>query len=216
MKVDKTQAIKNATGYFVYLFLVWGFYRFLFDLPDITEEVIIKPLIWLLPIVYLLKKEGAGVESVGIKAGGIFSSLYFVIFLGAIFALTGAAAHYIKYNGIEFEAFIGNENLVDAILLSFVTAVSEEIAFRGYIYSRLSHGLTGEWAAHIVTAALWVMIHLPIVIIGFKLGVGAVLAYSLLMFVYSIGASFLVRKTGNIFSTIALHVLWQWPIVLFR
>jgi hypothetical protein len=35
----------------------WGCYRFLFKFPDELEELVIKPILWLLPIAYFLKKK---------------------------------------------------------------------------------------------------------------------------------------------------------------
>ena len=54
--INKTTAIKNATMFAAYLFIVWGFYRLIFKLPDEVEELVLKPLIWLVPLVFLLKK----------------------------------------------------------------------------------------------------------------------------------------------------------------
>ena len=56
-KVTKTSIVKNVTIYVAYLIVVWAFYRFLFKFPDDVEEFIIKPIVWLVPLIYFVRKE---------------------------------------------------------------------------------------------------------------------------------------------------------------
>jgi len=42
------------------------------------------------------------------------------------------------------------------------------------------------------------------------------LSYLFLVFVFGLGASFVFSRTGNLASSILLHVFWSWPIILFR
>ena len=47
----KEAIIKHITIYAAYILIVWGFYRVLFKLPDNFEETVLKPIIWLLPLI---------------------------------------------------------------------------------------------------------------------------------------------------------------------
>jgi membrane protease YdiL (CAAX protease family) len=38
----------------------------------------------------------------------------------------------------------------------------------------------------------------------------------IVIFLFSIGTTFVFLRTKNIIAPILLHVLWQWPIILFR
>jgi len=71
----KEVAIKHITILATYLLIVWGFYRFLFKLPEEIEELIIKPLVWLLPVFYLLRKEKVGLSSIGVTTKRLFPSI---------------------------------------------------------------------------------------------------------------------------------------------
>jgi len=44
----------------------------------------------------------------------------------------------------------------------------------------------------------------------------ALAAYFLLTTLFGIGSAFVFARTRNVFSSILLHVLWEWPIILFR
>jgi hypothetical protein len=66
---------KNALTVFVYLLLVWGFYRFYFHLPQEIEEVVVKPILWLFPVFYLVKKEKAKLGSLGLTIKKFFPAI---------------------------------------------------------------------------------------------------------------------------------------------
>lgn len=211
----KDTALKNAIYFFVYLFLVWGIYRFLFKLPEDVEELFIKPIVWLVPVFYLLKKEKSKIETIGITLKGVFPSIYLVLILGVLFALEGLLINTIKYQWVHFAANIGGE-FYNALVISMATAISEEIAFRGYVYTRLQHALGGIWTANIVSSVLWSLVHLPISFLWWKFDPISSVAYLFLTFLFGIGSSYVFSRTKNIAAPIFLHFLWEWPIILFR
>lgn len=214
--VAKTTIIKNVTIYSVYLILVWAFYRFLFRLPDQIEEFVIKPIIWLAPLIWFAKKERMGFSSLGLTFKKLFPAVYLSIGLGAIFVAEGLLSNYLKYGGFNFGANIGNNAFIASLGLSFVTAFSEETAFRGYIFGRLLMTLKSELVANIIQTLLWTAIHIPIAFFvwGYNLSQG--LVYLFLTAVFGLGSAFIFARTKNITGSVLLHVLWEWPIILFR
>lgn len=212
----KIDHLKNAISLFAFLFVVWGFYRFLFQLPDEVEELVVKPLIWLGPLFYFLHKEKNGISSLGYSFKNLFSSIYFALGLGVAFAIVGMFVNYLKYGGFDFSANIGAKPLLISLGLSFVTAVVEETVFRGYIFTRLWDALANELRANLLTSVLWATIHLPITIFVWNLNFAGTVTYLLLTTIFGVGAAFIYAKTRNIFSPILLHILWSWPIILFR
>jgi membrane protease YdiL (CAAX protease family) len=77
-------------------------------------------------------------------------------------------------------------------------------------------GLNNDWQANVLVSIGWVLIHVPITIFVLKLAAPAAISYLFLTFVFGLGSAFLYSKTKNIASSIFLHVLWEWPIILFR
>lgn len=216
MKITKETAIIHSTKLAAYLLIVWGFYRFLFRLPEEIEELLIKPLLWLLPVFYFMRKEKTSFSSLGITTRNLFPSLYLSLGLGAFFALEGVLVNVIKYNQIMFDANIGQTALLISLGISFATAVSEELAFRGYLFTRMSYALGSEIKSNLVTSFVWGLIHLPISFLWHELSVSGIAGFFLLTTIFGIGSAFIFSKTRNIFSSILLHVFWSWPIVLFR
>ncbi len=213
---SKTSLIKNVTIYATYLIIFWAFYRFLFKLPDEVEEIVIKPIVWLLPVFYFVKKEGFGLDSIGFTLKNLFPAVYLSLGLGAVFVAEGLLTNFLKYGGFNFGANIGTTPLMLSLGLSFATAFSEETAFRGYIFSRLWVALKNEWTANLITTLLWTGIHVPIAFFIWKLNLMAGVVYLILTAIFGIGSAFIYGKTKNIWGSIFLHVLWEWPIILFR
>jgi membrane protease YdiL (CAAX protease family) len=216
-KVSKIQLVKNVTVYGTYIIVIWGFYRFLFQFPDQIEELVIKPVLWLAPIVYIVfQKEHSKLSSLGFSFRNLFPAIYFSIGLGAIFVIEGLLTNYLKYGGINFAANIGNLPLMTSLGLSFATAFSEETAFRGYVFNRLWLVLKNEWLANIISTLLWTGIHVPIAFFVWKLSLPAGLVYLGLTTIFGLGSAFIFARTKNVWGSIFLHVLWEWPIILFR
>lgn len=212
----KTTLIKHVTSYSVFLLLVWSFYRFLFQLPDQVEELIVKPLVWLMPIFWLTAKEELSLTSLGITFKNLFPSIYLSLGLGAVFVVEAVLTNFLKYGHLNFAANIGNLPLMSSLGISFATAFSEEITFRGYIFGRLNIALKDEWAANITSTIIWTMVHIPIAFFVWKLSLAAGILYLVLTAIFGIGSAFIFGRTKNIVGSILLHVLWEWPIILFR
>lgn len=215
-KVTKTSIVKNVTIYIAYLVVVWAFYRFLFKFPDDVEEFIIKPIVWLVPLIYFVRKEKETINSLGITLKNLFPSIYLSLGLGSVFVIEGLISNYLKYGQLNFAANIGSLPLMTSLGLSFATAFSEETAFRGYIYSRLTMVFRGELVANLIQTLAWTAIHIPIAFFIWDYTVPQAAVYLAITAIFGLGSAFIFSRTKNIFGSILLHVLWEWPIILFR
>jgi len=212
----KEIALKHTITLSAYILVVWGFYRFLFKLPEEIEEVIIKPIIWLLPVFYLVRLEKTKLTSIGITTKNLFPSIYLAIALGVFFAFEGFIINLIKYKGIDFSANIGKTPLYLALIISFVTAASEELTYRGYIFGRLLYVFKSEFWANAVSSLLWALVHVPIAIFWWELNPAGTLGLLILTTIFGIASAIIYARTKNILSSMLLHVFWEWPIILFR
>ncbi len=212
----KTIVIKHVTIYAAYLLVVWGFYRVLFTLPEQVEEIVVKPIVWLIPLIYFLGQEKLGLSSLGVTFKNLFSSVYLSLGLGSIFVIEAIISNYLKYGGFNFGANIGDKTILYALGISLATAISEEIAFRGYLFNRLWSVIKGEWAANLITTVAWTLMHVPMAIFIMKLSPSEILVYLTLVAAFGIGSSFVFARTKNVTASILLHILWSWPIILFR
>lgn len=218
VKVNEIKLLRLVFRYFLFLLLFWGLYRLLFRLPESLEELVLKPFFWLGSLFYLVRKiEKKPLSSLGISSENLFRNLYWGIGLGFLFAIEGFLTNFLKYgqsNLIQLPYNLGQ--FLFALFLSAITAICEELVFRGFFFNRLWRIWKREWLANFVTSIFFIFVHLPIVIFGLHYGFYDVLIYAFLLFLYSLGAGFVFARTENVLSPILLHIFWGWPLVLFR
>jgi len=213
---SKEAALKNSTILAAYLLIVWGFYRILFKFPDNIEDYIIKPVFWLIPVFYLVKKDKLKLSLIGLTWKNLFPSVYSALALGILFTLVGVVINYIKYKGFNFVSNVGPIPFFELLPLTLATGISEEITFRGYIFSRVWLAIGNEWKANIIVSFVWALIHVPVALFWWKLNLSATIGILILTFIFGVGSSYIFARTKNIASSILLHMLWEWPIILFR
>lgn len=216
-----TSKNKNSTRHifavFCFIFAVWAVYRYLpAFLPDWAEEIILKPIIWLPPVFIALKQIGGkGLSALGITGKNLFPSLYWGIGLGLVFAFEGLITNIFKYQGLNLTADVG-QNFLWLFVVSVVTATVEETVFRGFIFNQLARLWQNELTANLISSLLFVMIHLPVGIFTLGYAPLTLSVYLALIFFFAFGSAFVFARTQNLVSSILVHLLWGWPIILFR
>jgi membrane protease YdiL (CAAX protease family) len=212
-------SLKHVFALFSFIFVVWSFYRYLPEiLPLWVEELILKPLIWLVPMFWLVRRiERQPLSSLGLTKKRLFPSIYWGIGLGLVFALEGLLTNIVKYKGLNLISLgYSSATFLGLLAISFVTAFTEETVFRGYLFHRLWQIWQKEWLANIVSSFLFVLIHLPIGVFVLGYNPMVMLAYLFFVFIFAFGSAFVFGRTQNLLASILLHVFWSWPIVLFR
>jgi len=215
----KQLSARHVFSLFCFIFAFWSLYRYFPEiLPRWVEELILKPLIWLLPTFWLvIQIEKESLASLGITKKNLNRALYWGIGLGFVFMAEGLITNIIKYRGLQLpELEYSPLGLVGLVLLSFATAFSEELVFRGYIFARLWRIWKNEWLANLISAFLFSLIHLPIGIFVLGYAPMVMLTYLFLIFIYGFGAAFVFARSGNLISAILMHAFWSWPIIFFR
>jgi len=212
----KEKTVKRVCSLYVFIFILWGFYRFLFLFPEEVEELFFKPLVWLLPTFYLVLKDKEGLSSLGFSSKNLLKSIFLGLLLGIFFVFEGLLAYFLKSYSFSFIKFdLSFKVFAFSLFLSLATAFSEETVFRGYIFSRLCRILNSKWQANFVSSLGWSLVHLPITIFVFHFTFLEVIAFLVLTFVFGLAASFVFSKTQNLVGPLILHVLWALPNTLF-
>jgi len=122
-----------------------------------------------------------------------------------------------KYGGVSFspESFKAVE-LIMLVLISFFTAFSEELVFRGYIMTRLAQGLKNDLMANVLAAVLFALLHIPIAIYVLHYSAVDLLSFEWVMFVLGIVNGYLFSKVRSLAIPVMSHSLWNLAIILFR
>ena len=219
---NKTAQLKHVISYYAFLLVVWGFFRALIRLPEPIEELVLKPLIWILPLVFVLKKEGGGLESLGWTTKGLLKSIFYIVIAGGlIYEGVVISLGLIFEDNLDkinlFTSFGAHKDvLLSGLALSVVTAVIEETVFRGFIFNRLNKIFNNELFANVVSSVAWVLIHMPIFIFVYKLSPDNLVFRGLLSTVFAVASAYLFARTKNIVPSVFLHIFWPWVLILLK
>lgn len=199
------------------VFVVWAMYRLLFRLPVVIEEVVLKGIVFGGPVLWLvLKQNGWTLRKLGMHTEKLFESVYLGLSLGMVLGLVGQIANVLRYGQLSLSGFgVTSESIGSFLLLGLVTAFWESLLFYGFILQALRK-VTDELSAVLVTAVLFVLIHIPALILVQQLTIAGVLLSSIVLLALAWGNGVLYLRMQNLAAPILAHALWGVTVFLFR
>ncbi len=203
------------------IFLVWAFYRAAFFLPETLDEFIIKPLIFVLPVLYVvLLREKKKLDDLGLapKLIGLFHDLYIGVAIGVLFAIEGLVINYLKYGQLSFSPLLASRasgGLGIFFLINLATAVSEEILGRGYMYQRLYKETNNQFGAALSSSFLFLLLHIPILFTRLHLTGTALLIYPVSILLLGITNSYIFSLRKSLVLPILIHAFWNMTVALY-
>ncbi len=215
MKGKNLEPVYQLWGW---ILLVWSLYRYFFKLPEVVDELLAKPLVFVVPVLwYVLKKEKRDVTTLGLTTKHLFTSLYVGLGFGFVFALEGLAANAIKYGKIQINPIAAFEQygLVTILVLSFATAFSEELLNRGFLFRRIWEKSKSLPYASLLSTVLFVLLHVPILVTTLKLQGMTLVLFFVTDFVLGLANSLLYYNTRSLLSPILVHMFWNMTVALY-
>lgn len=188
---------------------VWAAYRYFFRNPEWLDELVFKPIVFLVPVCWFLVKHGGltaaalgfrrSAVSQIIKWGGGFG-LFLVIENIFIWQLRG------KYLQIDLGQILP---LIQVLVISLGTAISEEILYRGFLLERIQKVVPQASLANFINAILFSLAHVTIAIMVFHYLGRELIAYLFVIFILGYAQGIIYQRSGSIYSSIFAHTLWN-------
>jgi hypothetical protein len=200
-----------------WILLAWSLYRYFLKLPEWADEFIFKPLVFVAPVIwYVRKKEKERLATLGLTGRNFFTSVYIGLGFGVIFALEGLVAHAIKYGKLDVNPIAAFQQYgFFLIILSLATAFSEELLSRGFIFNRLYEKTKNLPYATIVSSVMFILLHVPILVMMTKLQGMTLILFFVTDFVLAIANSLLFYNTGSLVAPILVHIFWNMTVALY-
>lgn len=214
----KTKTLEPVYQLWGWILLTWSLYRYFFKLPEAVDEFIVKPLVFVFPVLwYVLKKEKRDLTTLGLTTKNLFTSLYVGLGFGFVFALEGIAANAIKYGKIQINPIAAFEQygLVMLLVLSVATAFSEELLNRGFLFGRILEKTKSLPYAAILSTVLFVLLHVPILVTSLHLQGTMLVLFFVTDFILGMANSLLYYNTKSLLAPILVHVFWNMTVALY-
>ncbi len=207
----------RVLGLYMFLLLAWGAYRFLFRFPVWFEEIVLKGLVFGLPVFYLaFRRDKFSFKFLGIMRERLFDSVALGIGLGLIVGLVAELGNFVRYGSAIFDASsLTSAEFGGYIILSIVTAFWEQLVFSGYVLEKLRFVISDEWSLVWVVSIMFMALHLPALVFFHHLPLGQIVVSMVLFVLLSVGTSVLRLRYRNLMAPIMAHALWGIVVYLF-
>lgn len=213
--VKKVSPLQQTLNVWAVILIIWSLYRAYFqtDLPVWADELIAKPLVFILPVFYYITK----VEKTNFFSGTSLSlknikiNILLGVLIGLIFFIGAGLGFFVRSK--DFLPLI-NRLLDYQLILYFLpialaTSISEEVLSRGFVLKRLFGDSKNAIASSFFGSILFLFLHIPILLTNDRI-VGTVLLRVLFMdFVLSMAVSLIYLERKNLVPPILIHAFYN-------
>ncbi len=215
-QVSPTQKALNV---WAVILIIWAFYRAKFQLPAWFDEFIAKPIVFILPVLWYIRKyeKKDFFNAIDLTRKGLTGNILLGFGMGALFIISIVLANFIKFNKIflTHPSGLTVTNLGYIILLSLATAASEEILSRGFILKRLYEESKNIYTSSFFASILFFFLHVPILFTNTKISGNILLAFLVTDMVLSLINSFIFLTRKSLVAPILIHALYSISLMLF-
>jgi len=215
---DKISRLQKALNLWAVILIIWSIYRANLKMPEWFDEFIAKPLVFVLPVLFFVKKieRLTLFNALWIDFKKLVGDFLLAVFIGVIFFSTAILASYLKYKKILFPLLtIKIDNLLLLISIALATGISEEILSRGFILKRLYEDSKNILSASFLASILFFFLHVPILFTNIKITGNLLLFFMLTDLILSLFCSFIFLIRKSLFLPIFIHALYNITLLLF-
>ncbi|MEK7166509.1 MAG: CPBP family intramembrane glutamic endopeptidase [Patescibacteria group bacterium] len=218
--MDETKLRTLNKTYFIWsgVLIIWSLYRVYIRLPEWVDDFVIKPVVFVLPVLfYVIYRERRPLASIGLTLGKFFRDVYLGLGFGMLFALEGLVANSVKHGTFSFAPLIPitGGQLILAVVLALVAAGSEEVLVRGFFYTRLRDGYGSEMKALVISTAMYVLLLVPAIFLISRLVGMTLFVFVLTNIVMSLANTLIFSETKTLTVPILIHAFWNMAVALY-
>jgi membrane protease YdiL (CAAX protease family) len=221
-RTETKSVLKKSTEwvfqFWAWQLLAWSLYRYFFKFSEATDEFLMKPLVFIVPVLwFVLKIEKRKLHSIGITSKNLLRSFFIGSGFGLLFAGEALLANIFKYGSLKLTPIpsVMSYGIPMLFILSLVTAISEELLSRGFYFSRLYE--TSKSLIHAVgmSTLLFVAFHVPILLTSLKFQGPTLILFFMTSFVLGLTNSLIYYRTKSLVAPILIHLFWNMTVAVF-
>jgi len=161
-EIPHSQKVLNLWGI---ILIIWAFYRLKLKMPEWFDEFVAKPIIFILPVYYFIKKieKRSFLPSLNWSFKTVKKDFLISIFIGLVIFLTITLANYFRTKEVVFLKYkISYLSIFYIIFVSLITAISEQILSTGFVLKRLYEETKNFYQVAFFNAVLFFFLHVPL------------------------------------------------------
>jgi len=216
---SKVSNSQKALNLWAIILIIWSIYRYNFKMPDWFDEFIAKPLVFVLPVYYYIKR----VEKTDFFSGLNWKTkmekgtIILGLIMGLVFFITAILGNWVKFNSFVFlpGKTVSLSSIFLIVLMALATGISEEILSRGFILKRLYEESKNIYTSSFFSSILFFFLHVPILFASLKISGNLLLFFMITDLLLSLTISFLYLDKKDLTLPIMVHTLYNLSIYFF-
>lgn len=216
-EISQTQKVLNL---WAIILIIWSIYRSRFSFPEWVDEFIAKPLVFVLPVYWYIKKieKRDFFFSLWLKPKNFFKDIYLGILIGSLFTLFALISNYVKHGRFSFTQTILSTTSSKwwfVFFIALATSFSEEILSRGFILKRLYEESKNIYSSSFISSILFFILHIPILFTNIKLTGNLLLLFMATDLILGLANSFIFLERRSLILPILIHAFYNITIALY-
>lgn len=212
--------LQRSLNVWAVILIVWSFYRFKFRLPEWFDELVAKPLVFVLPIYYYIThfEKKKFLEAIWFDRQKVLSDIIFAFGIGALFVIVALLANFVRRGDFVLGTGLLSSlpaNIGLVVILSLATGISEEIVSRGFLLKRLYEDSKNIYIASLNGSILFFVLHIPILFTNPKLTGNVLLVFMVTDIILSLAISFIFLTRRSLLLPILIHALYNLALILY-
>ena len=203
---QKHREIRHLLIYIVLFFAMQTSYAYIYTISpylqsDVVLQIAIRLATWTVPvIIYLIVTKKNPFDYLKLRKN-ILKGLIWGLGYSLILGVLNVAGNYILKGKAGFNFNIGSDFLWKAIIL---VGFSEEVLFRGFFLQKME-GVSRFWAANIIGAILFVLVHFPGWIFLNQFVLPNILGSIAYILVFGLIQGIILKKADSLWACMLIH-----------
>lgn len=214
-KITPTQ---KALNLWAIILIIWSIYRANMKMPEWFDEFIAKPIVFILPVYYYIKKidKVDFFSAIWFKPKKIFRDLAVAFGIGGVFFVTSIFASFVK-SGQFFSSNVSftPQNIFYIFVIALATGISEEILSRGFVLRKLYEESKNIYTSSFFASILFFFLHVPMLFTNAKIVGNTLLVFMATDLILSLVNSFIYLDKKSLTLPILIHAMYNISLAFF-
>lgn len=210
---EKVTPTQKALNLWAVILIIWSLYRSFLKMPEWFDEFIAKPAVFVLPVIYYIKKidKKSILQSLYLNLSGkklisdvVYSFMAVVIFFGA-----ALLAIYLRTNALPKANLPDAQSIAIIVILAMATGITEEILSRGFVLKKLYDESGNYFSSIFLSSILFFILHVPILFTNINITGNLLLTFMVTDMVLSVINGFIFLERKSLTVPIFIHAFYN-------
>ncbi len=217
---ENVSPLQKSLNVWAIILILWSIYRANFgtSLPIWFDEFLVKPLFFILPVFWYIKKieRKPFFAQVDLHRKTIIPDLLLGFGLGLAFFAVGYLGIILRQGMLTTQILsLFTPQILTIFILAFATSVSEEILSRGFVLKRLYEESKNVIKSVAISSLLFFFLHIPILFTSQHMTGTVILQVMMTDIALSVVVSVLYLQRKSLLLPIIIHAFYTFSLTFF-